>query len=640
MTREEHLAFCKKCQNRKFDTQQGIICGITNEKAAFEVSCNDFLKDETVQDEILKKEFVENSSIDAHKIKDRLPNEALDQMRIHQDILYAFIGGLASALLGAAIWALITVALEYQIGWMAIGIGILVGISVRFFGSGIDPVFGIIGGFFALISCLLGNIVSQAAFIAQSESLGVFEVLGLFGLEGMITIAIESFEGIDILFYFFAIAEGYKFAFRRVNERMLRTMDFTPLYSKLRFPLTIASVIIIGLVLFFIKNMGNGTKTFYDDEGNKTVEGQIENGMAEGFWKYFYANGNLYMTGHYKRGLEYGEWSWFDDQSRLTKVANYKSGLFHGTVIQYYEGEQMMDSGRYELGRKHGPWKYWNANGTLGQTGSYQKDYQEGTWIFYHENGKISEELFYEKPGVLKKSTSYDYEGNTLEVLEYDQNQALSIMQSWNENQEQTVINGTGVYYRKTGSLEEVITGNVRDGKHVGKWKKYFPDGKLEREFEFRNDTLFILNMYDSTGKQQIVDGNGWYKTYYSGTTAINESGKIVGGKREEEWTIYYADGKTISQTLSYHNGLLEGVMSSYFFNEILQSEGNMVNDNREGEWNWYHENGELQSQVTYHNGKKTGTQSFYSESGILVKEEYYEDGELSGEKLIEDTGD
>jgi len=45
MTREERLKLCKVCQNRKFNPQLGLICGLTNEVANFEDECPGFSRD-------------------------------------------------------------------------------------------------------------------------------------------------------------------------------------------------------------------------------------------------------------------------------------------------------------------------------------------------------------------------------------------------------------------------------------------------------------------------------------------------------------------------------------------------------------------------------------------------------------------
>ncbi|MGQ1948689.1 DUF4328 domain-containing protein [Geofilum sp. OHC36d9] len=44
------LDFCKKCKKRKFDTKQGVVCSLTNEKPAFEDNCPDFENDAIVKE--------------------------------------------------------------------------------------------------------------------------------------------------------------------------------------------------------------------------------------------------------------------------------------------------------------------------------------------------------------------------------------------------------------------------------------------------------------------------------------------------------------------------------------------------------------------------------------------------------------
>ncbi|MCR9171321.1 MAG: hypothetical protein NXI10_02435 [bacterium] len=48
LTREEQVAFCEKCTNRK-PSMQGLLCKLTDEKATFEETCPDFELDELEQ---------------------------------------------------------------------------------------------------------------------------------------------------------------------------------------------------------------------------------------------------------------------------------------------------------------------------------------------------------------------------------------------------------------------------------------------------------------------------------------------------------------------------------------------------------------------------------------------------------------
>ncbi|MBO6516313.1 MAG: hypothetical protein JJ975_07160 [Bacteroidia bacterium] len=49
MTRAEQLEFCKVCLNQKFNPNLGIVCGLTDQPADFQVECADFKPDEEKQ---------------------------------------------------------------------------------------------------------------------------------------------------------------------------------------------------------------------------------------------------------------------------------------------------------------------------------------------------------------------------------------------------------------------------------------------------------------------------------------------------------------------------------------------------------------------------------------------------------------
>ena len=77
---------------------------------------------------------------------------------------------------------------------MAIGVGLLVGYAVQFFGAGIEQKFGFLGAAYALLGCMLGNLLSQVGFIANSESMGYFEVISYLNLSIVGNLMAESFH--------------------------------------------------------------------------------------------------------------------------------------------------------------------------------------------------------------------------------------------------------------------------------------------------------------------------------------------------------------------------------------------------------------------------------------------------------------
>lgn len=128
-----------------------------------------------------------------------------------QNLGVAVLAGLVAAVIGAVLWAVLTVTTGYQIGFMAVGIGFLVGFAVRL-GHGTTKVFGVLGGTLALLGCLLGNFLSWIGFLARNQEVSVFSVLSATDMS-LLSAMIEAFGVMDLVFYGIAVYEGYRFSF-------------------------------------------------------------------------------------------------------------------------------------------------------------------------------------------------------------------------------------------------------------------------------------------------------------------------------------------------------------------------------------------------------------------------------------------
>lgn len=142
-----------------------------------------------------------------------------ERLKMEQNLPMGFLAGSAAAIAGAIVWALITVSTEYQIGYMAVGVGFLVGYAVRFMGKGIDKVFGVMGALLALTGCLLGNFFSLVGFAAKQDDIGVLDILVSIDYSLVPGAMMETFSPMDLLFYGIAIYEGYRFSFRLITEQ-------------------------------------------------------------------------------------------------------------------------------------------------------------------------------------------------------------------------------------------------------------------------------------------------------------------------------------------------------------------------------------------------------------------------------------
>src|SRR5688572_3535690 len=139
---------------------------------------------------------------------------AIEQLEDQPNLLMGLIGGGIAMLVGAVVWGAVTYFTQYQIGWMAIGVGFLVGIAVKFFGRGKSMIFGISSALLALIGCALGNLLFYSGAIAREESAPFLEVFFFFLTtpSAMIELFTIAFDFMDILFYALAAYAGFSAA--------------------------------------------------------------------------------------------------------------------------------------------------------------------------------------------------------------------------------------------------------------------------------------------------------------------------------------------------------------------------------------------------------------------------------------------
>ena len=139
---------------------------------------------------------------------------AIGQLEDQPNLFMGLIGGVLAMLVGAIAWGAITYFSGYQIGWIAIGIGFLVGVAIRFFGKGKTMIFGISGAVLALIGCLLGNLMFYTGIIAREEGTSFLNVFFLLLLNPatLLEVFTIAFDFMDILFYALAAYAGFSAA--------------------------------------------------------------------------------------------------------------------------------------------------------------------------------------------------------------------------------------------------------------------------------------------------------------------------------------------------------------------------------------------------------------------------------------------
>jgi hypothetical protein len=128
----------------------------------------------------------------------------------NSNLALGIVGGAVAAAAGAVLWAAVTNITHLQIGWMAVGIGALVGLAVRKLGRGSGPVFGVAGAVLALLGCVAGNLLTVCLLVAHEQKVGVLEIVSRLDPPTAAKLLVATFSGMDVIFYALAVYEGYK----------------------------------------------------------------------------------------------------------------------------------------------------------------------------------------------------------------------------------------------------------------------------------------------------------------------------------------------------------------------------------------------------------------------------------------------
>lgn len=198
--------FCRHCVSRDFVSGRGLICKRTGALPDFEKACESFLKDE-------KLEAVAPTP-DPGILSAALTRQ---QLLAAESLPVGVLCGAVACVVGAVAWGLISVSTGYQMGYMAIGVGFLVGLAMRV-GKGVRPIFGIIGAALALLSCMLGDFFFIIGRAAQEYELSYLETLTSVPYAEVASIMVENVASMTALFYGIAVYEGYKLSFLQQNH--------------------------------------------------------------------------------------------------------------------------------------------------------------------------------------------------------------------------------------------------------------------------------------------------------------------------------------------------------------------------------------------------------------------------------------
>ena len=338
---------------------------------------------------------------------------------------------------------------------------------------------------------------------------------------------------------------------------------------------------LVGPVMYFnsygsIDNLGA-----YDSEGRLT-----------GKWTEFHANGEVAGKYNYLKGNLEGQATYYYDSGILANVVNYKNGLAegrvenykligykyedvdykegkkHGNEIGYFADKSVQYKYQYKYGKLNGPFEVYYDDGAVSLTGKFVDDLYDGEVISYYRSGQIN--------------NSYKYKNG--------------------------VLDGTAIAYYEDGQVRS--KGAYKNDKQLGVWEEYNSAG-----------AMIQIEEYDERGKvsgpTKNLDHLGRIETVY-----MRKKGKIT------ELINYDTKGEKISTYKLKGN---EIKFKNLNVNGELVSEGQFINEVKEGEWKGYGNYGTLMSVTNYKDGLKSGEENNYTETSSLSSKVSYKEGLLDG---------
>jgi hypothetical protein len=131
----------------------------------------------------------------------------------------AAIAGALAMIAALGLWAAASALSHRQLGFMSVAVGLMVGVSIRRVGRGIDPRFGLLGAALALLGCLIGTLLACCSPIAAENDIPSFTVLSLLDPANVKNVLSQGISPTEWVLFGITAAISYSLAFKRITSR-------------------------------------------------------------------------------------------------------------------------------------------------------------------------------------------------------------------------------------------------------------------------------------------------------------------------------------------------------------------------------------------------------------------------------------
>ncbi len=285
-----------------------------------------------------------------------------------------------------------------------------------------------------------------------------------------------------------------------------------------------------------------------------------------------------------------------------------------GTAYFYYPDGKIQQTITYNEGKKEGVSKEYDKNGNIITLLEYNNDFlisrerinrvdakglKQGIWKDFYTGGGIKSEKTYKDDQLHGYYKEYDDKGKLVLTMLYENG---SIVKSRVEDEPDIEIVNK---YDNNGKL--IFSGPYRNQVPVGIHREFGADGKVTNSFIYNDMGLMLSEgIVDEAGNK-----NGKWKDYYP-TGKVQAEGQYTDNRRSGVWK-FNNNAEKLEQTGSYNNGRPDGLWKWYYENGSVLREEEYFQGVRDGSYVEYSLTGEIISQGEYADGEKNGDWKYKS---------------------------
>lgn len=349
--------------------------------------------------------------------------------------------------------------------------------------------------------------------------------------------------------------------------------------------------------------LSDGYQVIENQQGIKTAEGLIENGLPTGLWINYYLNNNIKSKGLWRAGELDSIWVFYTPEGKVERSIAYQRNLKNGPYLVYDTSEQISFEGFYINDTLQGPYSVFE-NGVLIEEGNYLNGNKDGSVRLFTK-------------GILTDVIQYD-QGEVSDQIRINQKRNGKKQGKWIEIDQKG--NEKEVYY-ENGVLQDYS----QIKKHINFVKEKDENGRVVSQV--------VTNKGLKEGYQLFFNEKGeiHYAKIFRADTLVAE-GKMDDLGREDSTWIYY-EGNVVSCRGNFTEGAKNGLWTYYFPSGKIEQSGYYKANQLSGTWNWYYPDGTLRSTENYFNGKREGIQEDYNEKGELIEKEQISYSRKEGEQ-------